>query len=216
MNTVVVGDYDWTTKAAEIVRAEALHEYSAPDTCIQSSRMGMETLSQFAVKSRPMACAVEIHTRDRWDAFNAGVPPHELPGWGIGIDGRAPDSTAEQRAARLAAQGITDTQRVRGWNGHLVLWVPGPPCSLLVDISADQMHRPERGLSVPGPVVIQLGEEGTRDWLAGRKIVGFGDGIVAIYQHQRTMSRWRESTAWQQPGVSLAAMRCAQKIRDAW
>ncbi len=94
------------------------------------------------------------------------------------------------------------SRRRDGFAGHLVVHYPG--ADMLVDLTADQFHSPERGLLVPAPLLMPV----TRDALAAGIEVTLPAGTQIAYQEMADDVSWRALPAWRDSsGVTIAAAR---------
>lgn len=113
--------------AAEVLARVArphLRAVFAADSCVASTRIGLDVLAALGVAARPlpvrMATANAAHLRTA-----AGAAP-DGGEWVVDVGARPP--------------------------GHVVIGVPA--AGLLVDLAADQADRPGRGIHIPGPLVV--------------------------------------------------------------
>lgn len=122
------------------------------DSCLASTRVAFDVLRAAGVRVKPMVTESV--------ALNAQVCA------AIDAD-RSLDEDDVAAGARLVQTDLTlarhDTKR---FPGHLVAVLPDD--RLLVDLSADQVDRPAKGIYVPGPVVIPL----TATWERGDHYAG--------------------------------------------
>lgn len=110
------------------------------NSCIESTRLGLLVFERLGIRARPQPVKVAVMNRESWTLMQRGVPIAQWPkkAWNLGVGFREGGDHPE------------------GWNGHLVAVVrqSGEP-RYVVDISADQFHRPGR-LEVPGPVQMAI------------------------------------------------------------
>lgn len=126
---------------AVATREILLTEYSR-DSCIASSLVGQKVLAHYSVQSRTVATKVAAYNDSGLEMSASGRPYSEWPvtAWSVGVQG----------------SGVMDMETKR-YDGHVVLVIkPAGSPRLLLDLSADQMDRPERHLRVPGPVAVEL------------------------------------------------------------
>jgi hypothetical protein len=183
---------DWLHRFAAATREATLSALSDTNTCVFTTRIGVEVLHRYGVLARPQPVFVGVYNREGWDLSNAGVPVSQWP------------DTAH-------AVGVSEHQHNAGgsgWDGHLVLMVrlPGKPRTL-IDLTADQFDRPGNGLHVGGPVFMDiptgsewtphdplftpLGQRGTPD----PTIIGYRPMPPA---HEASR-QWRTTTDWMCP-----------------
>jgi len=118
--------------------------HSDPDTgtgtCIEVSRLLVDTLRRLGI-SEAKAVAVDVVFGNAAAKGLQGVPMDEWPpdahtcGAGVGYQ-------------MLAAGSTTEPGRRKGFVGHVV--VVGD--DWMVDMTAQQFHRPDRGIIIEGPV----------------------------------------------------------------
>lgn len=126
---------------AVATREIVLTEYSR-DSCIASSLIGQKVLAHYKVQARPVAAAVAAYNEPGLQMSRTNLPPNEWPeeAWSVGVQG----------------SGVMNMDTKR-YDGHVVLILkPQGSPRVLLDLSADQMDRPERGLRVPGPVAVEM------------------------------------------------------------
>lgn len=126
---------------AVATREIVLSEYGR-DSCIASSLIGQQVLAHFKVQARAVSSAVSAYNDLAMKMTSTNLPPQEWPdeAWSVGVQG----------------SGVMNMETKR-YDGHVVLIVkPQGSPRVLLDLSADQLDRPERGLRVPGPVAVEL------------------------------------------------------------
>ncbi len=167
----------WVQRYATEVRA-AVRAYHRVDSCIESTRVGIEVARYYGRHVTPVPTAVGYFTAEAWAARGRS-------GYSVGVTG----------SGRITAGA---------WDGHLI----GLLDRWLVDFAADLMHRPARGIHVPGPFIVP----GTADQLAeGVAITDTTTGVVRTYRAMPDTT-WRTAPAWRRrsPAIRAAA---AQAIR---
>lgn len=80
--------------------------------------------------------------------------------------------------------------RRRGFDAHLILHFAG---NAFVDLTARQFNRPDRGLLVPGPIVVY---DAPRDRLAAWATVPLRTGTTVSYRELDDDVTWRMLPAW--------------------
>jgi hypothetical protein len=136
----------WVNAATLATRELTLGTYSAVNSCISSSRILLEVLQRRGISGRVMPVSAGAFNETAARLVLDGVPMQEWPdeAWSVGIGA----------IAEVGPQG--------GWDGHLVVIARssaehdlGAP-RVLLDPTADQMDRPERGIIVGGPVTFSI------------------------------------------------------------
>lgn len=168
---------DWLTDFAAVTRAEVLRQWK-PNSCIVSTRIGQLVLARFGFTARPVVTAVVAANAEAAKLIERDIPLSQWPAsaWSVGV----------------AAQG---DHHPGGFDGHLVLVLRRQVGlrRLLIDLSADQMDRPHRGVRVPGPVIGTVPELWTPDNPA---TVTADDGMVLTYQPVLGLTVYRKSSDW--------------------
>ncbi|HWN96914.1 MAG TPA: hypothetical protein VNT99_17935 [Methylomirabilota bacterium] len=104
----------------------------ARDSCIASTRVALLVLHRFGIRAVAMPCKVKVFNPMYWKRIREGVSDisKHLPGeWSVGI-----------------GYGYGPTQPGRmAFNGHLVA-VTDPSRGVMVDLSIDQISRPNKGI----------------------------------------------------------------------
>lgn len=158
---------------AEHVRAAVMTRYTV-DSCIASTAVFIDVADWLGLDASP--AAVDVLAANpaalRVMANDPAPPVDQWPpeAWTVGVLSSEPP-------------------REGGWPGHLVAILHGHR-DRLVDVSADQLDRPSRGLRVPSPVLGRL----PKRW-------GDGDQCVTHLHASGTMLRWTlrsGNTAWRE------------------
>lgn len=111
--------------------------------CVAATRVARAVLADLGVQSRPLAC----------DVMAANAAAVRLIAEGIGADGWPPAANAWSIGSRCdstpPAPIANEPDRRRSFGGHLVLVGHG----WFADLTAQQFHRPQLGILVPGAIV---------------------------------------------------------------
>lgn len=134
------GSRPWLHAFALLTRQVTFDNFEAINTCILTTRIGIEVLDRFGLKARPQPVHVLVQNMKAYHLGEQRVPVDTWPddAWSVGVSpGQEP--------------------RPRHWPGHLVIMLrqPGQP-RVLIDLTADQFDRPERDLKVEGPVFMNI------------------------------------------------------------
>lgn len=162
---------------AEHVRAAVMTRYTA-DSCIVSTAVFIDVADWLGLDASP--AAVDVLAANpaalRVMATDPMPPVDQWPSeaWTVGVLSSEPP-------------------REGGWPGHLVAILHGRR-DRLVDVSADQLDRPSRGLRVPFPVLGRLPER----WGDGEECVTHlhASGTMLRWTHRSGNTAWRESPNW--------------------
>ncbi len=159
-------------------------ERLAQNACILSARVGQAALRYYGIDSKPLPVQVCAQNKMLAEQVDAGLEPDWDSGaWGVGIDpDRAPESLV-------------------GWNGHLVLHLKHE--ASLVDLTLDQMSRPEKAIELRPLVVGGV----TESWLRGGEdaVYHLDNEARVIYRHRPDLAgSWTHSPDWTRNKKSLA------------
>lgn len=158
--------------------------FAVENSCILSTRVGLTVLEHFGVKARAQPVTAAAYNEEGWRLASNRVPVSQWPqtAWAVGIEG----------------SGISNSE-TRAWDGHLVLIVSNPSRTrTLIDLTADQMDRPARGIHIGGPVFMDIEGMWTpkdpRFTLWGEE-EGAARTIV-MYRPQVTAGSWKDAPDW--------------------
>lgn len=139
------GTRPWLHDFALVTRRATYDNFEKVNSCILSTRIGVEVLTRFGLKARAQPVNVLVQNLKAYHLTEQRVPVPEWPddAWSVGVE---PGQQA----------------RPGHWNGHLVIVLrqPGEP-RVLIDLTADQFDRPERDLKVAGPVFMNIADTWT-------------------------------------------------------
>lgn len=125
-----------------VATREVLLTVYGRDSCIASTLIGQKVLAHYNVQSRAVATMVAAYNDSGLEMSTSGRPYSEWPvmAWSVGVQGT----------------GVMNMETKR-YDGHVVLVIkPAGSPRVLLDLSADQLDRPERNLRVPGPIAAEL------------------------------------------------------------
>lgn len=155
-------DVDAVIQALHDQARPTLLQYMRPDSCIPSTRIGIDVLEYFGIHAKPLPLFVlvvndaGIAMLDRGKTLNDVVDEafkhtkEEAGGpWTIGLG-----APYESRGGQLAEAGK--------WAGHLVIAIPQH--RTLVDLSIDQISRPHKNITFTEPLVVVLDESSDPWW----------------------------------------------------
>lgn len=113
-----------------------------PRSCVAATRIGIEVARYFGVTVEPLAVWGFAMTRDAYEwHLEHGLAGESPVGWSVGLGGN----------------GTGDVERRDGrhwYDGHLICRLPG--LARIADLAVDQADRPEQGLHLARPVVLEL------------------------------------------------------------
>lgn len=174
----------WLGEFALATRRLTVASFSRANTCVASSRLGQAVLERFGIVGRPQSVTVGAFNAEAWKLASAGAPIERWP--------------ASAHSVGVAGTGVTT--RVSGdlrWDGHLVLIVRRPGRTrLLIDLTGDQLGRPERGIVVPGPVLLGLPQLWTPK---DPGLAQLDEGTVVAYRPSPRNVSWRRAPDWTRP-----------------
>ncbi len=146
-----------------------LSRYYIAQCCIAATKVGVQVLREWGIEARPLL--VGVTARCPSTAFS--------PAYEVIIDHRS--------SKKCGGPGLS---------GHLVIAGRVGAKEFLLDLSAYQMDRPERGLHVPRGIYVAV------DKLSLPLAVDTGDSqSVVTYERHRSPkhSRWRDTPDWLLP-----------------
>jgi hypothetical protein len=153
-----------------------IREYFSADSCIASTRIGLDVLEFFGLHGQPMPVMLAV-----WNADALALIER------VGIDQAGPqilaqplDQTGGPWTVGIGARPEGNDTRPGGWNGHLVIGLPRH--DVLVDLSVDQASRPLKNIHLQ-PLWTQPGA----DWWHGgpevQAVTGLDYGTALTYRH---------------------------------
>jgi len=188
---------EWLDWFAIVTRAEVLQIWR-PDSCIESTRVGLAVLERYGYSARPVVTGVVAANAAAIPLARRGVPVPEWPkgAWTVGV----------------TAEGNHLPDR---FDGHLVLVLRrAGGRRLLIDLSADQMDRPERDLRIRGPIIGALPSIWTpEDPLTLTSV----DGVKVSYWPVLGLTTYRDSVSWQgrKEEVEETVARIVARLEDS-
>lgn len=173
------------------------------DSCIASTRIGIDALAYFGVKAVPVSLQMLLFNREAVELLNSGKTLEEIAAF---VRERGLNEEGGPWTMGVGA----DLGRPGGWAGHLVVGVPA--ANLLVDLSIDQVSRPHKGLVLDEPAVLQVPETW---WTGETDMVQFtnpNDGSMIFLDQRESMlpdrDGYRKTSNWKgRAGGSEAPVR---------
>jgi hypothetical protein len=155
-------------------------DHMRPDSCIASAWILSEVSRRLGFDATVLPVSLSLENKAMTD-FRA-----KLGGW---------PPTREEVAAvaavggRVVVVGDPATPAAASkWAGHLVVVVHGRGELALIDLSADQAHRPQKGIRVEAPIVVPLAWDTWQEFQKGGALTGTrSDGVTMIYMVQKTL-----------------------------
>lgn len=204
-------------RLAERTRSWAVANIDDVSTCILTSRIGIAVLEQAfaaeiacgALRLSPQPVFVTVMTPSAWRLAEQGVPVSHWPdsAWSVGVSEHS------------------TTGRAGGWDGHLVISLreraagqgSGASRSLL-DLTADQFSRPQRGITIEGPILVGIRSTWTpKDPVItrlGEESDPEEDRALVVYRPMapghRAATSWRESPDWSDKASATVAEAVAE------
>lgn len=183
MTTTV--DRTWLHRFAQVVRHTTLHNFDIKNTCVFTTRLGLQVLEDVGVPARPQPVFVRAMNEKAVLLGEQQVPISEWPddAWSVTING-------------------TPIPGGTGWSGHLVLDVRQPgQRRLMIDLTSGQLSRPERGLHVSEVVFIDIESPWTPRDPVGLVVPDLDDPkavieYVPMPPGHPAAQGWRESRDW--------------------
>ena len=126
------------------------------DSCIPSTRIGIDVLAYFGLKAVPMPLFMLIYNDEAMKLIEGGKAAQlqEL------MHSRGPDEPGGPWSVGVGAEIANSS----GWAGHLVVGLP--EYRVLIDLSIDQASRPHKGIDLPIPMLFLVGDD---DWWSGKE-----------------------------------------------
>lgn len=169
----------WLDHAAQVIRRTILLVHP-PSTCVVSTRIGIEVLRYFGIPAAPDPVQLIVYT-----------PNPEQPGTMQATLGNQTSGEV------VVTKGPLRDRRL--WGGHLILRTTGHQPALL-DLSADQFHRPEHNITITKPVTGLLDPDGLAAWLDHQPVYLTEPGQATVYRYTRHQGpgayAWRREPAW--------------------
>lgn len=182
---------------AQAVRSAVLNRYSV-DSCIESTAILIDVLARLGVPATPAPVLVAAFNRAAQQVLTTtpDLPADQWPddAWSVG-------------------QGPGQPFRPGGWPGHLVAVVPTAAATRLVDASADQMSRPDKGLVITGPVLGRVPPQ----WAPGSGIgcvTHLHDTAVVVRWGATDDSSWESTLGWRGASEPVRTAALARADQD--
>jgi hypothetical protein len=180
---------EWLAELWPVVTAEGLKA----NHCILAARVAVEVGTYFGVPiTERAACCLVANTKG-WRLILAEVPVADWPddAWSLGIDPRDPRNDG-----------------LNGYAGHVI----AESAHYLLDLSAAQFNRPERGLVIDEPMILPRPDppDTTETWTYGGP-----NGTVMVYapladRRYRRAPDWRDEANWKPECAALIRMISAR------
>ena len=142
-------------------------------------------LQRHGVVAQARAVKMVAYNVEGYRMVADNVPLEDWPktAWAVGIEGT----------------GATEAEN-KSWDGHLVIVVRNPNRKrTLIDLTADQMDRPQHGINIPGPVFLDLPSWWTPHdptyTMLGAKAID-RDATILGYWPQMTAGQWQITPDW--------------------
>ena len=173
------------------VRRKILESGARRDSCILSTKIVCELAQQFGLRAKPLTVETTM--------LNAPAAEIYLRRGGV-LAGAAWDEIAEAKGHLVILGWREDPVEDEGmWAGHLVAHVDCPGTNgYVIDLSADQGHRPEKGILVPGPICFPLEQPGFLRGNTAPKLRADNGSLVGYDAHPEDRS-YEDSKDWSRP-----------------
>lgn len=175
-------DRDWLHDFAMACRTVTLYGFEKTNNCILSTRVGLDVLTHYGLTAKPQPVRVVAWNEEGYRLYARQVPPSQWPdsAWAVGIEGT----------------GASD-KNFGGWDGHLVVLLRNPSRKrTLIDLTADQLDRPAKGIRIGGPLFMDL----TPVWTPGDMLFAhYGQSpsmTIVGYEPQVNAGNWRSAPDW--------------------
>lgn len=128
------------------------------DSCIASTRIALDILEHFGVEAEPMPLAIFLLNEEAIQIVESGGTLEDIKEQTLKYD------ISHVGGPWSIGLGAAGDKRANRWAGHLVAALPQH--KMLVDLSADQVARPQKDMPLE-PIVWVVHDE---DWWAGREL----------------------------------------------
>lgn len=174
-------DRGWLHTFALVTRAVTLAN-AQQNSCILSTRIGLAVLDRYGINARAQAVIVGAFNREAWHLVDQQVPTDQWP--------------ASAHSVGIYGSGVSDPV-TRSWDGHLVVMVRNPSRTrTLIDLTADQLDRPAKGIDVGGPVFMDLPAMWTPHD-PSCTVVGADEApTILMYRPLMKAGDWKQSPDW--------------------
>lgn len=196
------------TALVKVAREEILTTF-APDSCIASTRIGIDVLRYFGVTAKPIPVSVTIFNEDA----RRILEEEGIEAVATAVQGR---ETLDIGGPWTLGLGVSTPNHAPG-PGHLAIAIPHH--LTIVDLSLDQANRPRKNIALT-PVALKVPEEGTFFTQVGEQIVYTvsttpqADAVSLIYRHESN-DRYRTSRNWARSGHEDGAAKSFRLITAA-
>lgn len=194
-------DPDQALEALRVLAWPILRRAYRADCCIAATRLGILALQRFGVLGVPLSVVATAGNRQfmEWSA--------------------APEEHAPAEGAFYIRTDPNAECGPKGYPGHLVITGAVGGRAYLLDLAAPQMHRPQRGVIIPDPVLLRGPEQS-----AGRAVgiidttTGLPEGGVLSYDINRSPRRdYRLAPDWRlvgRPGPAAVLTQLKAAMAD--
>jgi hypothetical protein len=191
---------------ARVARPVILTEFRR-DSCIASTRIGIDALAYFGVSAIPVPLRVWVFNQRVLELVEQGASMDQI---GELVRGVQSDALGGPWSMMIGAK----VDGSDGWAGHLMI---GLPCfHTLVDLSIDQASRPRKDLVFDEPLVFSLPKD---EWWAAREKkhvhVGHRAGSRAVLVLDRDVpdaDGFRASPNWRRRSSSSCGKEAFKRV----
>lgn len=174
-----------------------LLENFRPDSCIASTKVGIDVLAYFGLRGQPMAVSAMLFNAEAMRLLSEGTSMEDLHAMMTAIP-------ADQSGGPWSLGLGVGAQQPGAWAGHLVIALPD--YRTIVDLSADQASRPHKNMTVETfHAVID-----NPDWWSGTDpLVSFetSDGATLMLDRRTPdPDGYRTAPNWRATGSSSPAL----------
>lgn len=180
--------HDW----AMVCRTLTLTEFTNVNTCILSTRIGLDVLHHYGLTARAQPVRVLAANEPAMGLILKKVPHSQWPddAWSVGIEGT----------------GVSDTN-MHQWDGHLVILLRNPSRRrTLIDLTADQLDRPARNINIGGPVFMDLAPVWAPGDMLYTEIGQAPHRTIVGYEPQVNAGAWQTAPDWMDHAKTHQAM----------
>lgn len=165
------------------------------DSCIASTAILIAVLDEFGIKSEALSVKLIGYNRQ----YVEWLKPRKWDDSPTREDAKM----LVARGARMIAVGFgheRDLPDPTKWAGHLAVAIKprNDDLGYLADLSADQAHRPEKGIPIPEPLVCSIAREAWRPFVTGKTFMHREqeDGSVLMYAALPADASYADAPDW--------------------
>lgn len=139
---------------------DPIRQHFRADSCIASTRIGLDVLAYFGVRAEPLALSVLIFNTAAIELLEGGMHMNELAEVLHDIP------VSREGGPWSMGLGLGGDPEPNKWAGHLVISLPY--VRTMLDLSIEQANRPHKGLHFDRPIMWFVADN---EWWAGERLL---------------------------------------------